>query len=183
MDILADTFTSTIIDASNASIPRSRPTAKSKPWWNENLRLLRKDMAYLSRNSTNSTEYREAKTRYFNAIKRAKIEHWNAFLKKEDPQLIFKAMSYTKDIIAQPIPGITDTITNTIKSDFNSQCNAFRTALFPEPPLAPEVDLSEHTVSDWEWPKLSSIELQNACIAKIKGKTPGPDNITQDIIT
>ena len=77
-------------------------------------------MAYLSRNSANSIEYREAKTRYFNTIKRAKIEHWNAFLEKEDPQSIFKAMSYTKDIIAQPIPGITDTVTNTIKSDFNS---------------------------------------------------------------
>jgi hypothetical protein len=30
---------------------------------------------------------------------------------------------------------------------------------------------------------LSSIELENACTTKLKGKTPGPDLITQDIIT
>jgi hypothetical protein len=29
---------------------------------------------------------------------------------------------------------------------------------------------------------LSIVELQNACSTKIKGKTPGPDQITQDII-
>ncbi|EDO03846.1 hypothetical protein SS1G_06327 [Sclerotinia sclerotiorum 1980 UF-70] len=34
----------------------------------------------------------------------------------------------------------------------------------------------------WEWPDLTESELLNACSAKIKGKTPGPDGITQDII-
>ncbi|EDN93481.1 hypothetical protein SS1G_09348 [Sclerotinia sclerotiorum 1980 UF-70] len=33
-----------------------------------------------------------------------------------------------------------------------------------------------------EWPDLTESELLNACSAKIKGKTPGPDGITQDII-
>jgi len=93
-------------------------------------------------------------------------------------------MSYTKDIMAQPIPGITDTSTNTLKTDFSDKCDAFRAALFPNPPTAPDVDLSEYIADpSWDWPKLSSIELKNACTTKLKGKTPGPDLITQDIIT
>ena len=131
-----------------------------------------------------SRKYQDAKNDYYNAIKRAKIDHWNQFLTKEDPKSIFKAMSYTKDVQAQPILGIRDISTNTVKSDFNDKCQAFRTALFPEPPIAPEVDLSDYIADpSWEWPILSTIELKTACTTKLKGKTPGPDLITQDIIT
>jgi ribonuclease HI len=187
MDALADTLSTAIFDASNASIPRTSITARSKPWWNDNIRDLRKHMARVSRKSKSSyhqQEYRNAKNRYFNAIKRAKIDHWNQFLEKEDPKSIFKAMSYTKDMLAQPIPGILDIRSNTIKTDFGQKCEAFRTALFPKPPTAPEVALASYVASpDWNWPVLSRIELQNACTTKIKGKTPGPDLITQEIIT
>jgi hypothetical protein len=34
----------------------------------------------------------------------------------------------------------------------------------------------------WKWPSLTKGELENACSTKIKGKTPGPDFITQEII-
>jgi hypothetical protein len=188
MDIMAGTLTEAIIDASNASIPRTTITTKSKPWWTENLRNLRKAMMALNRkvkiNPYYHRQYQEAKNQYYNAIKRAKIDHWNQFLTKEDPRSIFKAMAYTKDVQAQPIPGITDLSTNTIKTDFSDKCQAFRTALFPEPPTAPEVDLSDYTASpSWDWPFLSTIELKNACTTQLKGKTPGPDLITQDIIT
>ena len=93
-------------------------------------------------------------------------------------------MSYTKDAQAQPIPGIRDISTNTVKTDFIDKCQAFRTALFPEPPIALEVDLSDYKADpSWDWPILSTIELKTACTTKLKGKTPGPDLITQDIIT
>ena len=86
--------------------------------------------------------------------------------------------------MAQPIPGITDISINTLKTDFSDKCDALRAALFPNPPTAPEVDLSDYTANlSWDWPILSAIELKNACTTKIKGKTPGPDLITQDIIT
>jgi hypothetical protein len=32
------------------------------------------------------------------------------------------------------------------------------------------------------WPSLSVIELSNVYSTKIKGKTPGPDSITQELI-
>lgn len=188
LEVLCDTFSSAIFDASDASIPRITISIKSKPWWNDKIRDLRKQMVQISRKSVKNPyfqqEYRNAKTRYFNAIKRAKIDHWNQFLEKEDPRSIFKAMSYTKDVLAQPIPGITDITSNTVKSDFHGKCDAFRAALFPDPPSAPEVDISDYTVDPaWNWPVLSHFEVQNACNTEIKGKTPGPDGITHDIIT
>jgi ribonuclease HI len=129
-------------------------------------------------------EYTTARNIYFNTIKVAKTGHWNAFLEKEDPKSIFKAMAYTKDLLIQPIPSIRNASTNTLEDSFSGKCQAFKSTLFPDPPKAPEIDLSNYQEDDyWKWPKLSKTELENACTAKIKGKTPGPDLITQEIIT
>jgi hypothetical protein len=65
---------------------------------------------------------------------------------------------------------------------FNAKCQAFRTTLFPTPPSAPKPIWDGYREREWDWPLLSKIELANACSAKIKGKTPGPDSITQEII-
>jgi hypothetical protein len=120
--------------------------------------------------------YTTAKNTYFNAIKSAKTEHWNKFLEKEDPKSIFKAMAYTKDLLIQPIPSIWNASTNTLEDTFTGKCQAFKSTLFPDPP---EVDLANYQQSEyWKWPKLSKTELENACTAKIKGKTPRPDLIT-----
>jgi len=79
MDVLSETLSNVIYDASDASIPRITVSIKSKPWWSDNIRDLRKQIAAISRKSVKNPyymqEYRNAKNRYFNAIKRAKIEH------------------------------------------------------------------------------------------------------------
>jgi ribonuclease HI len=129
-------------------------------------------------------QYTTAKNTYFNTIKAAKTGHWNAFLEKEDPKSIFKAMAYTKDLLKQPIPSIQNIATDTLEDSFTGKCEAFRTTLFPDPPGAPDIDLLNYQQDElWKWPKLSKTELENACTTKIKGKTPGPDLITQEIIT
>ena len=140
-------------------------------------------------NSTLKDVFYKAKNTYFNAIKLAKIEHWNTFLQKEDTTSIFKAMSYTKDTIIQAIPSILNIEDNTLKSTFQEKCNIFRTTLFPKPPevnnslVNTSLDFKDYNPKlGWEWPTLSRVELCNACSIKIKGKSPGPDLITQEII-
>ena len=123
-----------------------------------------------------------AKNTYLQAIKLAKIGHWNSFLEKEDPKSIFKAMSYTKDILVQPIPDILNIQTNIKESSFEAKCDIFRTTLFPPPPVSPDINLEGYRAKEWKWPVLDETELFNACSIKIKGKTPGPDLITQEII-
>ena len=53
-ETIAEVLTTAIIDASNASIPKSTVTKKSKPWWDDNLRDLRKKMANIGRKSQNN---------------------------------------------------------------------------------------------------------------------------------
>lgn len=71
-----------------------------------------------------------------------------------------------------------------LQASFEGKCNAFRTTLFPPPPTAERPDWTNYQSSRrWEWPPLTPEELQHACSSKIKSKSPGPDGITQEIIT
>jgi tRNA(Leu) C34 or U34 (ribose-2'-O)-methylase TrmL len=63
-------------------------------------------------------ELSKAKNKYFNTIKKTKKEYWNTFLKKEDTQSIFKAISYTKDYSTNNIPSIINPNTKEYKSTF-----------------------------------------------------------------
>ena len=55
--------------------------------------------------------------------------------------------------------------------------------MFPKPPITPPPTWNNYSPSDqWEWPPLSEIELESACTTTLKGTTPGPDGITQEII-
>jgi hypothetical protein len=127
---------------------------------------------------------------YFNSIKIAKTKHWNQFLEKEDTQSIFKAMSYTKGLSSQPIPSLFDINTQELESTFHKKCNIFRSTLFPTPPnsIGPNLEGLQNNTNysnksnKWNWPLLTQVEIKNACTSKIKGKTPGPDFITQEII-
>ena len=68
------------------------------------------------------------------------------------------------------------------RETFQGKCDIFRETLFPLPPQAPEPSWESYEPSNWNWSVLTTSELENACSAKIKGKTPGPDSISQDII-
>ena len=189
LDELAKDFTTKIVNAANTSIPKYTKAVFAKPWWNEALKTLRKSMQryYRLAKASGYTLYKEeltaAKNNYFNTIKKAKLKHWNQFLEKEDSQSIYKAMSYTKDASIQPIPSIYSSNTSDYKSSFYEKCDIFRSTLFPTPPNTTPVSLNNYQASNkWKWPKLARIELENACTSKIKGKSPGPDLITQEII-
>jgi ribonuclease HI len=190
LDLLAETFTNSIIEAATTSIPKSSNNPYSKPWWNDRLTSLRKTYSYFCRKAKESNYilYKDkllaAKNIYFNSVKIDKTKHWNQFLEKEDSQSIFKAFAYTKDYNTQVIPSIYNTSTNSLESTFQNKCNTFKTTLFPQPPTSRPINLNRYKASpNWTWPKLAKIELREACNFKIKGKTPGPDLITQEIIT
>ena len=181
LDAVTLELTNAIQHAAQSSIPASTPGARPKPWWNPDLLARRKTMLRNQRALGASPEsklrYLQSKNAYFLAIKQAKRKHWNQFLEKEDPQSIFKAMSYTKDRLVERIPTIQG------QSSFHGQCDTFRSALFPPPPSAPEPNWVDYKAREWSWEPLTRAELARACSAKIKGKTPGPDMISQEIIT
>ena len=180
LDLAASELTQAITIAAKSSIPLKKPGARAKPWWNTDLLELRQTMLReqrsMARNPDLKQPYLVAKNSYFLAIKRAKRDHWNQFLEKEDPKSIYKAMAYTKDRQPEKLPPIIG------RESFQDKCDILRETLFPSPPQAPEPNWESYEPSDWNWSILTTSELENACSAKIKGKTPGPDSIGQDII-
>jgi hypothetical protein len=185
LDKAADEFTCAIVVAAKAGIPTSRPGAKPKACWSPELKDLRRTMIRnqrgIGRDPDSIQLYLQAKNSYFLAIKRAKRDHWNQFLEKEDPKSIFKAMAYTTDRQVEKMPPIQSP--NSLEDSFQGKCSAFRDTLFPPPPQAPKPEWNNYQSSTmWKWPSLTKGELENACSTKIKGKSPGPDFITQDII-
>ena len=189
LDLATVEFTDLVIKAAEANIPKIKSKISPKPWWNEELKSLRKTMIRqqksLIRNNNpyNKSLYIRARNSYFQAIKSTKRDHWNSFLEKNDPASIFKAFSYTSDKLVEKIPNIKSTQTNELFSTFKDKCNSFRTTLFPPPPKTDFPSWDNYKTNNWQWPNLSEIELKEACTGKIKGTTPGPDLITQEIIS
>jgi hypothetical protein len=126
LENIAFQFTEAIILTTRASIPLRRPCSKSKPWWNEDLGKLRKEMLRLQRqikdpkDPRSTTPFLQARNGYFSAIKQAKRDHWNQFLKREDPQSIFKALGYMKDRQATQTLAIRD-LSNRVQDTFKGK--------------------------------------------------------------
>ncbi len=57
MDLVVETFTTIIFDASNATLLRTSVLKKSKPWWNDEIRELQKEMARVSCKSVKNPYY------------------------------------------------------------------------------------------------------------------------------
>jgi hypothetical protein len=132
LDLAAIQLTQAITTAAISSIPLKKLGAKAKPWWNTDLLELRQDMLRKQRSIAQNPElkqpYLAAKNSYFLAIKRAKRNHWNQFLEKEDPKSIYKAIAYTKDRQPKKLPPILG------RESFQNKCDILRKTLFPSPP-------------------------------------------------
>jgi len=69
------------VEVASNSIPKSTTSPYSKPWWNKDLKTLRKLMLVYSRKSKAlgytlyKQELQNAKNTYFNAIKSTKLAH------------------------------------------------------------------------------------------------------------
>ena len=190
LELAALELTEIITRAAKASIPIVRPGARPKPWWTPELKELRKAMLRSQRaiagEPSSPQAYLMARNTYFLAIKKAKQDHWNSFLEKEDPKSVFKAMAYTTDKRLEKTPPIRASPDegSSLEDSFLGKCKAFRNTLFPTPPSAPEPDWSNYTAATgWKWPSLSQVELERACSRQVKSSTPGPDSITQELIS
>ena len=196
LDQIGQALTDAIIYAASKAIPTIKLGPRPKPWWNEDLIALRNVMGqkkrYLQRELRRcpadscflwKQDWLQARNAYFRAIKTAKKNHWTAFLEKEDPASVFKAMEYTKNSRVERIPQIRSPTSATLQTSFEGKCSAFRTALFPPPPVTSPPSWSNYTETNWDWPILSEIEVEMACSSEVRSSTPGPDAITQGIIT
>ncbi|KAH7548755.1 hypothetical protein BM1_10921 [Bipolaris maydis] len=189
LDELGEDLTRAIQKALEKSTPLVNQKPKTKPWWTSELDSHKRDLSRAYRaykkeaaKENNSSlyqwkrEYLRTKNRYLKAIQRAKQSHWEAFLQKDSPKEIFKALAYTKDNLSTRIPAIKG------KESFTKKCKAFREDLFPPPPTTATPSFHIYRGdSRWTWPALTEDELSFAC-CKVKATSPGPDLISQEVI-
>ncbi len=77
-------------------ILRKKLSERSKSWWSDELKILRKEMTKYKRKwkkySDNQAEkkYHEARANYYYEIKKAKSNYWNNFLENASEKEIFK---------------------------------------------------------------------------------------------
>jgi ribonuclease HI len=185
LDEAASLLTSMIQEAASASIPTASNTYKSKPWWNQSLKEQRKQVNRAWRRARQYgliQDYLDKRNKYFSSIKEAKRTHWNNFLETATTSSIFKAMDYTKQTKVERIPQVR-LPDGSLADSFKDKCHALRTGLFPPPPFTPSPSWDGYSSSSrWEWPPLSKSELEYACTSAAKGKAPGPDGISMEMV-
>ena len=118
------------------NIPKKRVTEYSKCWWNDELKVLRKELSMTRRNwkerLVSQQEYQQARTKYFQQIKLEKAKCWNSFLENAVGKEIFKAFNYTKSNRVEKLPIIKYSYQNqeNIAITFKQKCEAFMKVLF-----------------------------------------------------
>ncbi|KAK5988444.1 hypothetical protein PT974_12600 [Cladobotryum mycophilum] len=90
------------MEAAELAIAKQRPSERSKPWWNDELKDLRKALNRATRLYKAGpiiitlAIWKEVRNSYNLALRATKRAHWNSFLKEATTIDIYKAYKYTK---------------------------------------------------------------------------------------
>src|SRR5207253_1580885 len=97
VDAWLDTHLTSLTTLLKAHTPLKRPTSRSKPWWSRELTHLRQNFHRAARvhrrehSPSSLSEARATRNTYLKAIKKAKAEHWKAFLSRVDSKTVWTA--------------------------------------------------------------------------------------------
>jgi len=141
--------------------PLKRVTFRSKPWWSELLSALRKAYGCALLASA-----RAARSTYFKAIKKAKRDHWSAFLASATPQSVWTAK---KLAVGRPPPRFPELPGASTPPELNQ---ALLDHFFPGEPAG---FLDTILLPFKECLSLSSDEVGSALARSSPKSAPGPD--------
>ncbi|KAK5989356.1 hypothetical protein PT974_10874 [Cladobotryum mycophilum] len=188
-DEIANLLRDTILEAAELAIARQRPSERSKPWWNDELKDLRKALNRATRlykagpTAITLAIWKEARNSYNLALRAIKRAHWNSFLEEAVTTDIYKAYKYTKARQNSSLPSITYTKEDQQQQaqTFEEKCIAFLQTLFPTPAVSHaesarrskiEVQIPSRPRSksaDWLDLRSTAKALQNLALARILG--------------
>lgn len=202
LEEVATLLTKSVLGAARRAIPKKRLCERSKPWWNENISTLRKELAISYRRWKKErtdpllAEWKAIRQAYGKAIKVAKKAFWEEFLGEASGKDVFTAYSYTKDRQSPSLPSIAYTKEGeqAVATTFTEKCDAFLSTLFPAPQGPPDPPRSPRPQSPsgqpqgykgskasgprWEWPDLTDEEVKKAILSSPAKKAPGPDSLS-----
>lgn len=164
LDVLAESLTSAVESAAAASMPRLRPCSRTKPWWSDDLKALRRlhhralRRYKKSRIDSDMKVWKAARNSYFNAVQTAKTRFWERFLDEASGTDIFTAVKFTKPAAFSYIPSIEwhkDGMTS-VAQTFEDKCDAFITTLFTPPPVIEPTPVDQSPIHTTPLPPTST---------------------------
>jgi len=153
--------------------PVKRVTFRSKPWWSHLLSQLRR--AYTSALRSSKVDRfdaallasgRAARSAYFKAIKKAKRDHWSAFLATATPQTVWTAKKFA---IGCPPPRFPELPGATTPLELNE---ALLDQFFPGEPAR---NFDSILLPFRDCPALAADEVSRALARSSPSSAPGPD--------
>lgn len=151
--------------------PKTKPSTWSKAWWNPNLSMLRQIHHSLARAAKKGTatagQAKSAKYAFFNAIKKAKFEHWNSFIASSDTKDLWAVARLRKPKQQDRLPSFPNAKNPT---ELNQ---ALISHFFPPRPAT----LPPPCHKDPACPPISIAEVSKALAKSSNKSTPGPDQI------
>ena len=153
--------------------PGKRVTFRSKPWWTDLLSQLRRAYSSALRsskvdrfNAALLAAARAARAAYFKAIKKAKRDHWSAFLATATPQTVGTAKKFA---VGRPPPRFPEPPGATTPPELNK---ALLDHFFPGDPVStPNSILLPFT----DCPALAAEEITRALARSSPSSALGPD--------
>ena len=116
----------------------------------------------------------QSRNTYFHAIRDAKRSDWQTFLSSAKGKDVFTAYKYTKPRRVERTPILNFQGQQAV--DFQTKCNTFRKAMFPQPPEAPPAPPISPGPT-LEWPTVTTQEIATAIKTSAPNKAPGPDGM------
>jgi len=153
--------------------PVKRVTFRSKPWWSDLLSQLRR--AYNSALRSSKVDRfdaallasaRAARSAYFKAIKKAKRDHWSAFLATATPQSVWTAKKFA---VGRPSPRFPELPGAATPLELNK---ALLDHFFPGEPAR---NFDSILLPFRECPALAADEVSRALARSSPSSAPGPD--------
>ncbi|PSR72425.1 hypothetical protein PHLCEN_2v11706 [Hermanssonia centrifuga] len=191
-------LTDALVEAREKTVPKIKPSPFVKRWWTADLVKTRTDVKRLARESYKRrtdvrhsihAEYKRARNEYGESIRRAKKEHWEAFLEDIDGETIWNFSRYAasehtdggKTRIPQLQTKGTHRRTRLSKSN-EEKSKALHETFFPPPgDTPPDQDTEEIPDQKFEFKGITR-DLIREVIKKLKQyKAPGIDDFPNEV--
>ncbi|CDO68734.1 hypothetical protein BN946_scf184652.g61 [Trametes cinnabarina] len=188
VDQLVQCITDIFNQAALDHVPKTTPSAYSKPWWTPELTKLLKEHKRTknradkpSASPEEQAAAKEARQAYHREIRAQQRRHWREWLNNAEEKDVYRASKYVtqapEDTIAARLPAL-----NLPDGRVARTCEEKRDALmaqfFPAPPLADlsDIAMAEHP-SPHDHSPFTEDEVQDALADLSPFKAPGPSGI------
>ncbi|PSR73744.1 hypothetical protein PHLCEN_2v10434 [Hermanssonia centrifuga] len=197
-DQVLEQLTDALVEAREKTVPKRKPSPFAKRWWTADLAKTRFRVKRLARDSYRKrkephnlihVEYKKARNEYGERIRKAKKEHWEAFLEDVDGESIWNFSSYAAsehtDGGRTRIPQLRSTGTHgrtKLSKSNDEKSKALHEAFFPHPGNPPSnQDTAAYPEPAFEFKGITKDIIREVIKNLKRYKAPGIDDFPNEV--